>query len=154
MTPLLCYKIITLTDIVLRFSDLAYANVEPEDIYANLKRVWDLALLNNSKVLALTIPEVGVLGFRAGLDERRNKVNDLIKNHKQDNLYVQPLLFHACRIVFAPANMASPTVTFSICTPLFLSTRCRLATARNTGPTTYTSRRRATTSSDRKWAYP
>lgn len=57
-------------------------------MYAELKRVWSLALSKNTKVLALTVPEVGVKGFRGHADERRNRLNDLIKSHKQEDLCV------------------------------------------------------------------
>lgn len=39
-----------------------------------------------SKVLALTVPEVGVKTGKERMDARRNKLNDLIKGYKKDGL--------------------------------------------------------------------
>ncbi|KAL5940610.1 hypothetical protein ACKVV1_008276 [Pyricularia oryzae] len=56
-------------------NDLA-RQYSPETIYDNLRRCWDLALSHGSKVLVLTVPEVGV---RSRADEMRDKLNDMIR---------------------------------------------------------------------------
>jgi len=68
-------------------SDIAMG-VPPEEIYNTLKEVWDYALVNKSKVLALTVPEAALdpSALRERLAARRNKLNDLIRSHKAENL--------------------------------------------------------------------
>ena len=59
----------------------------PEEIFAGLKKVWDIPLLNKSKVLALTVPEAGIRGEAgARVSARRDKLNTLIKEYKRENL--------------------------------------------------------------------
>ena len=71
-------------------SDIA-AGVKPEEIFAKLQEVWDIPLRRKSKVLALTVPEVGAFGIvKERLDARRNKLNDLIKGYKKEGLSVPP----------------------------------------------------------------
>ena len=67
-------------------SDIAH-NISSDSIAENLEGAWKVALSNRSKVLALTVPEAGVKGssMRARLDERRNKLNSLIKGFKRPN---------------------------------------------------------------------
>jgi hypothetical protein len=66
-------------------SDLALG-VKPEDIFAHLQEVWDVPLRRKSKVLALTVPEVGIENGRERMAARRNKLNELIKGYKKDGL--------------------------------------------------------------------
>ncbi|TLS24576.1 hypothetical protein PpBr36_08817 [Pyricularia pennisetigena] len=65
-------------------NDLA-RQYSPETIFDNLKRCWDLALSHGSKVLVLTVPEVGV---RSRADEMRDKLNDMIRKAQGGNIYV------------------------------------------------------------------
>lgn len=65
-------------------SDLA-RQYSPETIYDNLRRCWDLALSHGSKVLVLTVPEVGV---RSRADEMRDKLNDMIRKAQGGSMYV------------------------------------------------------------------
>ena len=62
--------------------------MKPEEIFDQLKAVWDIALRRKSKVLALTVPEAGVRAYKERLDARRNKLNDLIKGYKREGLSV------------------------------------------------------------------
>lgn len=64
-------------------SDLAYSK-SPEAIFAGLQAIYDIALANGTKVLALTVPEVGVKS--APLDASRNALNQMILEHKKENL--------------------------------------------------------------------
>lgn len=69
-------------------SDLGWGT-GPEEIFDALKKIWDIPLSHNSKVLALTIPEAGVTGtMKERIDAKRNKVNNMIKSYKRDNLCV------------------------------------------------------------------
>lgn len=62
-----------------------------EEIFEALKDVWNVPLVHKCKVLALTIPESGTKGMiRERIDARRNKLNDLIKGYKRENLYDSP----------------------------------------------------------------
>jgi len=62
--------------------------LKPEDIFAKLQEVWDIPLRRKSKVLALTVPEVGIERGKERMDARRNKLNDLIKGYKKDGFHV------------------------------------------------------------------
>jgi hypothetical protein len=56
--------------------------------------VWEIPLSNGGNVLALTVPEIGQKGNSAALKrltEAKNKLNDLIKGYKRENLYVLSL---------------------------------------------------------------
>jgi len=66
-------------------SDLGYS-IKPEEIFDKLKEVWDIPLRRKSKVLALTVPEVGLEAGRERRDSRRTKLNDLIKAYKREGL--------------------------------------------------------------------
>ncbi|KAK5655390.1 hypothetical protein OQA88_5660 [Cercophora sp. LCS_1] len=68
-------------------NDLAYS-WRTEEIFEKLKETWDVPLRRKSKVLALTIPEVGVEVDRKRRDAKRDKLNDLIRNYKRDGFYV------------------------------------------------------------------
>ncbi|KAH8893847.1 SGNH hydrolase [Thozetella sp. PMI_491] len=70
-------------------NDLAFQNIQPDDVYDELKKVWSVPLLKKSKVLALTVPEAGVgASQRERLGARRNRLNTLIKEHKEKNFHV------------------------------------------------------------------
>ena len=56
---------------------------DADEIWDGLKKVYAIPLANNSKVLALTIPESE--GHSDLQKARRNQVNEAIKNHKADN---------------------------------------------------------------------
>lgn len=61
----------------------------PDKIFGSLKELWKIPLSNGSRVLALTVPEVGA---RIGeLDRKRNELNNLIKGHKEDGFHVYDL---------------------------------------------------------------
>ncbi|KAL2199507.1 SGNH hydrolase-type esterase domain-containing protein [Corynascus similis CBS 632.67] len=61
----------------------------PEDIFESLKKVWDVPLSHQCKVLALTVPEAGIEGkVKERLDGQRGKLNDLIKGYKRDGFHV------------------------------------------------------------------
>lgn len=67
-------------------NDLAY-QFTPEKIYAALQQTWAVPLARGCKVLALTVPETGATGpAKEKADAKRNKLNDLIKGHKANNL--------------------------------------------------------------------
>ena len=66
-------------------SDLAYS-LKPEDIFNKLKEIWDVPLRRKSKVLALTVPEVGVEEGRERRDARRTRLNELIVAYKREGL--------------------------------------------------------------------
>ncbi|KAI0206254.1 GDSL-like Lipase/Acylhydrolase [Astrocystis sublimbata] len=56
-----------------------------DQIIEGLKRAWDIPLAKGSKVLSLTIPETKRKFSQ--VIERRNEVNDAIRNHKRDNFF-------------------------------------------------------------------
>lgn len=59
----------------------------PEDIFEALKEVWNVPLSHQCKVLALTVPEAGMTGeVRTRLDAKRDKLNNLIKSYRRENL--------------------------------------------------------------------
>lgn len=59
----------------------------PEEVFEKLKTIWNIPLQRGCKVLALTVPEAALSGaVRARVDARRNKLNDLIRSYKRDNL--------------------------------------------------------------------
>jgi lysophospholipase L1-like esterase len=58
-------------------------------IYPALQRVWNTALNHGAKVLALTVIECGVCDPR--LDERRDALNKMIKEHKAEGYYTLDL---------------------------------------------------------------
>jgi hypothetical protein len=64
-------------------------------LFEALKKIWDIPLSHNSKVLALTIPEAGLKGaVRERADARRNEVNNMIKGYRRDNLWVPQCFTH------------------------------------------------------------
>ena len=70
-------------------SDLAFPGVQPDDLFEELRRIWDIPLGKKSKVLALTVPEAGImLSQRTRIGNRRNRLNTLIKEYKKENLCV------------------------------------------------------------------
>ncbi|KAH8910403.1 SGNH hydrolase [Coniochaeta sp. PMI_546] len=80
-------------------NDLGWGT-EPEALFEALKKIWDIPLTHNSKVLALTIPEAGLKGtVRARIDAKRNQVNEMIKSYKRENFHVFDL--HAAIPYFA-----------------------------------------------------
>jgi hypothetical protein len=67
-------------------SDLGWG-ASAEDLFESLKMIWEVALSHKSKVLALTIPESGPEGAQGcTIDIKRQKVNDMIKGYKRENL--------------------------------------------------------------------
>ncbi|KAI0432635.1 SGNH hydrolase-type esterase domain-containing protein [Xylaria sp. FL1042] len=56
-----------------------------EAIIEGLKTAWDIPLSKGGKVLALTIPETKVR-FR-DIPQRRNEVNEAIRNYEKENYY-------------------------------------------------------------------
>ncbi|KAL8417486.1 hypothetical protein RB594_001234 [Gaeumannomyces avenae] len=67
-------------------NDLAY-NRTAEAVFENLSKCWGVAQAHGSKVLVLTVPEVGVTGS-ALVNSRRDELNRLIKNAEGGNIYV------------------------------------------------------------------
>jgi len=53
------------------------------EIWAGLKKVYDIPLSHNTKVLALTVPECGSCG--KSYNSRRMKLNPYILNHQAEN---------------------------------------------------------------------
>ncbi|KAI1430127.1 GDSL-like Lipase/Acylhydrolase [Xylaria sp. FL1777] len=65
-------------------NDLGWGK-EAEHIIEGLKRVWDIPLVNGSKVLGLTILETA--GTFPSITERRNEVNDAIRSYEEENFF-------------------------------------------------------------------
>lgn len=65
-------------------NDLAW-KVSPNDVVDGLRRTWGIPLSRGGKVLALTIPEVGV-GYFPKVDEARDDINEAIREYKRPNL--------------------------------------------------------------------
>lgn len=65
-------------------NDLAW-KVSPNDVVDGLRRTWGIPLSRGGKVLALTIPEVGV-GYFPQVDEARDDINEAIREYKRPNL--------------------------------------------------------------------
>lgn len=55
-----------------------------DDIFTSIQKVWNIALTNKTKVLALTVPECGDCGNVT--DEKTLALNADIMNHVADNL--------------------------------------------------------------------
>lgn len=53
------------------------------------KTIWNIPLAHGSKVLALTIPSATIDSEYSRLVELRNALNQRIKDHKADGLYVR-----------------------------------------------------------------
>lgn len=69
-------------------NDLAF-QFTAEEIYKALRDVWDVALSKGGRVLACTVPEAGAKGkIGERVKARRDELNELILNHRQENLYV------------------------------------------------------------------
>ncbi|KLU89272.1 hypothetical protein MAPG_08246 [Magnaporthiopsis poae ATCC 64411] len=70
-------------------NDLGY-NHTAEAIFANLAKCWDVAQAHGSKVLVLTVPEVGVRGGPAmqRIHAQRDELNRLIRNAQGGNIFV------------------------------------------------------------------
>ncbi|KAI0196150.1 SGNH hydrolase-type esterase domain-containing protein [Xylaria flabelliformis] len=58
---------------------------KPDQVIEGLKKAWDIPLSKGSKVLALTIPETKAR-FRT-ITERRNEVNEAIRNYEKENFF-------------------------------------------------------------------
>ena len=85
-------------------SDLAFPGVQPDDLFEELRRIWDIPLGKKSKVLALTVPEAGIMSSqRTRIGNRRNRLNTLIKEYKKENLCVHafPSLFSSRGVLFS-----------------------------------------------------
>ncbi|KAI0489655.1 SGNH hydrolase-type esterase domain-containing protein [Xylaria cf. heliscus] len=65
-------------------NDLGWGR-QTNQIIEGLKRAWDIPLSKGSKVLALTIPETK--GVFRGITEKRNEVNDAIRNYEKENFF-------------------------------------------------------------------
>lgn len=67
-------------------NDLSFA-IEPATVFAGLRRVWAVPLSKGGRVLACTVPETGGGGWRGeSLAKRRDALNKMIREHKQENL--------------------------------------------------------------------
>ncbi|KAL1836458.1 hypothetical protein VTJ49DRAFT_5133 [Mycothermus thermophilus] len=67
----------------------------PADIFSALKKVWDIPLSRNCKVLALTVPEAGLHGkLRQEIDAERNHLNALIRGYRREGFHVYDLNRH------------------------------------------------------------
>lgn len=66
-------------------NDLAW-KVSPNDVVDGLRRTWGISLSRGGKVLALTIPEVGV-GYFPQVDEARDDINEAIREYKRPNFF-------------------------------------------------------------------
>jgi hypothetical protein len=64
-------------------NDLAYG-FSATEIFDALRKCYDVAFEHGAKVLALTVPECSAKN--AGLDERRDALNTLVKEYKAENL--------------------------------------------------------------------
>ncbi|KAH8774531.1 SGNH hydrolase-type esterase domain-containing protein [Diaporthe sp. PMI_573] len=67
-------------------NDIAF-NIPGDEILTAFKKIWDIPLSHGSKVLALTVPRATIDKSNAGLVQRRNALNKMIKDHKADNFY-------------------------------------------------------------------
>ncbi|KAJ2893092.1 GDSL-like Lipase/Acylhydrolase [Zalerion maritima] len=67
-------------------NDLGDRNVTVEEIFTNLEKMHDFCFARGAKVMAMTIPECGAQ--ISWLNERRNAVNDMIRNCPKDKYYV------------------------------------------------------------------
>jgi len=76
---------------LLATSDLGY-NYTAEAIFGNLAACWDVAQAHGSKVLVLTVPEVGVRGGAAmqRIHGQRDELNRLIRNAQGGNMFGPP----------------------------------------------------------------
>lgn len=61
-------------------------------IMDKLKEVWKVALSHGSKVLALTVPRAAIDANNQPLVQKRNALNQRIKDHKEEGLYVLRIL--------------------------------------------------------------
>lgn len=69
-------------------NDLGWG-LQPEEIYEGLQKVWDIGLRSGANVLALNVIEAA---FTDGtIIQRRDALNALIANHKQDRWYTMDL---------------------------------------------------------------
>ncbi|KAL8819830.1 MAG: hypothetical protein Q9191_007648 [Dirinaria sp. TL-2023a] len=67
-------------------NDLGWGQ-QPEKIYDELQKVWDIGLASGANVLALNVIEAA---FTIGtIVQRRDALNTLIANHKQDRWFVR-----------------------------------------------------------------
>ncbi|EAQ89382.1 hypothetical protein CHGG_06001 [Chaetomium globosum CBS 148.51] len=62
-------------------------------IFESLQEVWKVPLSHGCKVLALTVPEAGIVApaVRQRIDAKRNLLNKLIKSYQHENFYVYDL---------------------------------------------------------------
>ncbi|KAG6363901.1 hypothetical protein INS49_009004 [Diaporthe citri] len=68
-------------------NDIAF-DIPGEEILAAFKEIWNIPLSHGSKVLALTVPKASIDRRNKILVERRNNLNQMIKEHKGDNFHV------------------------------------------------------------------
>lgn len=59
-------------------------NSLPKDIYQALQKVWSIPISHGTKVLALTVPEIGQCS--KNIAKRREKLNALILNLQEENV--------------------------------------------------------------------
>jgi lysophospholipase L1-like esterase len=64
-------------------NDLGHG-LKPEQIFTGLEKIYKVALEHGARILALTVPECGVIN--KSLDERRGRLNALIKERKGNHL--------------------------------------------------------------------
>lgn len=55
------------------------------------RQIWGIPLAHGSKVLALTVPRAAIDATNQPLVQKRNSLNQRIKSHKEDGLYVPRL---------------------------------------------------------------
>lgn len=98
-------------------SDIAFFS-DVDEIMEKFREIWSVALSHGSKVLALTIPKAAIDASNLPLVQKRNSLNQRIKDHKQEGLYVLRI---AERSMLAGANVLSATCL--TCTTLCRTTR-------------------------------
>lgn len=64
-------------------NDLGHG-LKPDDIFAGLEKTYKVALDHGASILAMTVPECAAVS--KSLDERRERLNTLIKERKGDRL--------------------------------------------------------------------
>lgn len=73
----------------LPLSDIAFF-IDIDKIMAKFRQIWAIPLAHGSKVLALTVPRAAIDATNLPLVQKRNSLNQKIKDHKEDGLYVPP----------------------------------------------------------------
>lgn len=68
-------------------SDIAFF-IDVDEIMEKFRAIWKVALSNGSKVLALTVPKAAIDTSNLPLVQKRNALNQKIKEHKENGLSV------------------------------------------------------------------